>query len=142
MFTGITPRCIMYNERTIGSYPFSTVYQVIDYYQYNKRGRIKSVNLLEEEHGNSGERIDLRWEMCLIAIERGLDMSTPLQARVFKRRYCEQYPDEWTKGEIIQAIAWEFSRKKSTIYQWLDAVMEDIEREAVDLRLIPPEKCQ
>ena len=121
-------------------YPFSTVYQVLDYFQYNKRGRLKSVNLLEEEHGNSGERVDLRWEMCFFAIQRGLQYCSRQQIEVFKLRYCTNYPDCFSRGEIVQAIAKHYGKKKSTIYEWLDEIVEDIEREAMDLRLISTQK--
>lgn len=137
--SGITPRAILYMDNSL-NFPFLTVYQVLDYYQHNKRGRMKSVNLLEEEHGSRGHGIDLKWEMCWFAIDRALKFCTAQQVQVFRLRYCTEYPDELSKGEIIQAIASRFGKKKSTVYAWLDEIIEDIEREAVDLRLIPQKK--
>lgn len=130
----------MYLDKSM-NFPFHTVYQVLDYFQYNKRGRLKSVNLLEEEHGSSsGAHVDLRWELCFFAIQRALKYCTQQQVDVFKLRYCTDYPDQYTRGQIVDAIAKRFGKKKSTIYQWLDEIIEDIERESMDLRLISTQK--
>jgi DNA-directed RNA polymerase specialized sigma24 family protein len=132
------PRFIVYMNRQIRQHPFKSVYQILDYYQYNKRGRIKSVNLLEEEHfGSSNQGTDLTWETCCFAIERALKLCTNHQRKVFELRYCTEYPDYLTKGEIIAAIAKLFGKNKATIYRWLDEIIENIECEAVDIRLIP-----
>lgn len=120
-------------------YPFSDVYQVISFYNHNKIGQAKSVNLLEQETRSTADRVDLRWEMCCFAIERGLKASPMDKGTAFAWRYAKTWHDRMSVGEIIAEIAKLFKTCPRTIYRWVDDVVADIEREAQDMRLIPPE---
>ncbi len=118
-------------------YPFQTETQVIHYYHHNKRGRQKAIDVLDQEIRSTPDRVDLRWEVCCLAVTRGLDGMDRDKRRAFEMRYFVDYDDRATITDVIDAIGKEFGKGRRTIYDWLDEAREHIRWEAEELELIP-----
>ena len=117
--------------------PFADVYQVLNHYLYCKPGRIKPLDIDQEIRARE-DGINLKWEMCVFAIQRGVEKASLQKRRAFWLRYAKQWPAHLTVAEIMRAIGITLHAAPRTLYTWIYEILDNIEREAIDMRLIPP----
>ena len=140
-------------------YPFLRAKQVINYYLHCNPARQVHVDVLArnqdrerdpddtEEHPRPfSDNPEILWLTCKNAIFRGLEFFPAEQRQAFELRYMTEFPEDARSGkpgismkELVGRLAKQFSTSTRTIYSWLNAVMDQIEHEAISRGLVPKE---
>lgn len=113
-------------------YPFWSYFEAIRFYNLKSPVRMKSVNLLETEHGEPPDDEVWLWTQVCYAIESALKPATEREQRQWHRifRLREAWADVAQDAHIE---VWLLKHK-------LRKINDRLEKELIDRKLMPPEK--